>query len=436
MEPTKTKPFTLIVLAAFGMLALVGLFLFAHFKGFNSGTQIGSVTIWGTLPQQAVANEISALQTAHREYSGITYVQVPPDSFESDLAEALAVGNGPDLILISQEDLLAEQNKLAVIPYKNISQRTFIDTFVPITELYLTDQGTYGIPFAVDPLVMYYNRTLLESAGIAQPPTTWEAVGGMAERLTSRSGGQLTKSLIAFGEYQNVPNARGIISLLLLQAGSKISQATTLGMQSSMLQSSAGVTYGSSPSESAINFYTQFADPAKTVYSWNGSMLDARQAFQSGDLALYFGYASELPYIRAANPNLDFDMASVPQPATSAHRITYAKAYAFAIPKRSNNPNGALSVAFALANTDIAPSTAAALSMVPAARAALTPSPQDRFQPVYFPEALVAEGWLSPSPATTDRIFAAMIGSITSGRADLSQALATADQALDAALKP
>jgi ABC-type glycerol-3-phosphate transport system substrate-binding protein len=138
--------------------------------------------------------------------------------------------------------------------------------------------------------------------------------------------------------------------------------------------------------------------------------------------------------IRAGNPNLDFDMAPVPQPARSTARTTYGLAYALAIPKTSQNPNGAYAAALALADRNSELNAAYALSMVPAARAALIPSSEDRFQPVYFPEALVARGWLSPSPAVTDSIFGAMIGNITSGRLDVSGALTTANQALDSAL--
>jgi ABC-type glycerol-3-phosphate transport system substrate-binding protein len=127
-------------------------------------------------------------------------------------------------------------------------------------------------------------------------------------------------------------------------------------------------------------------------------------------------------------------MAPVPQPSRSTARTTYGLVYALAIPKASKNPVGAYSTAMTLASRELAPAGAQGLSMVPAARAALIPAADDRYQPVYYPEALVAKGWLSPSPAKTDTIFAAMIGNITSGRYDVGQALTTAEQALNSAL--
>ncbi|HEY0010434.1 MAG TPA: extracellular solute-binding protein [Candidatus Paceibacterota bacterium] len=432
MDYDNLKPFRVIVLVVFGFLALFGLFLFANFEGFDNGeAAIGEVSIWGTLPEELVSAQIDALRQERPEFVGITYEEHPAQTFGPDLAEALAIGEGPDLVLISQEQLVSERNKLTVIPYSNISQREYLDTFVPISELFLTDKGTYAVPIAVDPLVMYYNRSHLASAAVPQPPQTWEAILGIAERIITRTGGQIGRSAIAFGEYDNVTNARAVLSLLLLQAGTNISMVSNGQLVSALNQSASGP---GNPSQSALSFYTQFSDPAKTVYSWNRAMPEARQAFLAGDLAFYFGFASELPLLQAGNPNLDFDMAPVPQPERSTTRMTYGLVYGLAIPKASDNQTGAYTTAIALAGKDAAAATAGSLSMVPASRAALVPAAEDRFQPVYFPEALVARGWLSPSAAVTDSIFAAMIGNITSGRQDVGQALLTADQALTSAL--
>lgn len=430
-----TKPFQIIVLAGFVIAALAGLFLFANFGGFGgSAKSVGAVTIWGTLPADAIAPQLNALKAAHKEYSGVSYAARPAATFDTDLAEALAAGTGPDLVLISQEQLLADRNKLSIIPFSSVPQRTYLDSFVPISELFLTDKGTYGLPLAVDPLVLYYNRTIFASAGIASAPSTWEAVTGLAGKLTQRSAGQIQRSAIALGVYGNIPNARAILSLLLLQSGTPITQVSAGSIRAALATSGTNDTVGVSSSESAVTFYTQFADPAKTVYSWNNALPDARQEFISGDLAMYVGFASEAPFLAAANPNLDFDMAAVPQPATSAARITYGHVFAFATTKASQNQTGALQAATILTSKDYAPAAARALSMAPAIRSQLLPAANDRFQPVFFPEALVAKGWLSPAPAVTDRIFAAMITNITTGLKGVREALTIADQALNASL--
>ena len=427
------KPFQIILLAVFGFLALLGVFLFANFGGFGgSSAKVGTVVIWGTLPQSAMNGMVAAIQAGNQDYTGVSYVQKPADTFDSDLADAIAAGNGPDMVVISQEQLLDEQDKLSVIPSSVISERNYLDAYLPIDQLFLAQDGTYGIPFAVDPMVLYYNRSLLTQGGVATPPTTWEAVTGLAENLTQQQAGTVSESVVPFGSYDNVENARGILSLLLLQSGNSITASTNAGVRSQL--STGGSAGAASPAAAAMNFFAQFSNPAKTVYTWNGALPSARQAFLSGNLLFYPGFASELPDLKAANPNLDFDMAAIPQPQTSTGKTDYARTYAFAIPKASKNSSGALTVAQALADSSHAQVVATSLYMAPAARSALSPAANDLYQPVFFPEALVAKGWLSPSPASTDRIFSTMIGNITSGRTDTNTAIQSADQALNAAL--
>lgn len=424
------KPFQIILMALFAFFAAAGLILFATYGGLRSpSARIGEVTIWGTLPGERMEVAIGVLRAGSQEYGQVNYVEMQEATFDVDLAEAIASGVGPDLILISQEQLTTEQNKISVIPFSTISQRKYLDTYLPINELFLASDGTYGIPFVVDPLVLYYNRSIITQAGIAAPPTSWEAVTSLSERISQSSAGALAQSTVPFGVYDNVENARAIVSLLLLQAGNPISTVGSNGVRGTLGDANDG---GNVPAQSALSFYTQFADPVKTVYSWNREVPSARQAFLAGTLAFYPGFASELPSLKNANPNLDFDMAPIPQPQTGALKQTYGKAYAFAVPRTSPNAKGAVASALAFADPSLAAKVSEALFMAPATRSSLTPSSADRYAPIYFPQALIARGWLSPSPQDTDRIFSTMISNITSGRAQLGQALGTANQALNA----
>ncbi len=426
-------PFQIIVMAVFGVVALLGIALFASFQGFNTGVaQVGTVTIWGTLPQGEMQAGLSAYKQQHQEYSNVSYVQRPQETFNADLAEAIASGRGPDLIIISQEDLAGAESKLGLVSSKTLSERDFRDRFLPIGELFLTSGGAYGVPFVIDPLMLYYNRPILASAGATTPPSTWEAVTGLAGVVNRQTDAQLvSRSLIALGTFENIDNARAIISLLFLQAGEQIASRTQNGLESNLngLQNS---DYGSRPAESALNFYTEFANPSKTVYSWNRSLPKSRESFVAGDLALYLGYASERKGIERANPNLDFDMAPTPAPATSATRVTYGKAYAFAVPRASKNLEGAAQVALTLSEASTVPIFARALGMAPASRAALAPSADDLYEPVFYPEALVSRGWISPAPADIDRIFATMVSNVASGRETVNGAISTAARSITA----
>lgn len=428
------RPFQVIVMGIFGLVALIGLVVFANFQGFSSNApQVGSVTIWGTLPAKQFNDALTAYKQGRPELAQVNYVERPEETFDADVAEAIATGKGPDLLVLSQEDLASAEAKLTYFPSSIISERDYRDSFLPITELFLREGGTYGMPLAVDPLVLYYNRPVMAASGVARPPSSWEAVSGLTATVNQQTGAQaVTRSLIALGTYDNIENARAVLSLLFLQAGYKVSTRGDAGYRSDLLDVRSGML-GSSPAESALNFYTEFANPTKTVYSWNRSLPNNRQAFLAGDVALYLGFASERAGLAEANPNLDFDMTAAPNPGTATSRITYGKAYAFAIPRASKNQQGAVAISKLLAAKDASALFARSLGMAPAARAALAPKEGDLFEPVYFPEALVARGWLSPAPAETDRVFATMVGNVMSGRESVITAIQTASRSLTAA---
>lgn len=429
------KPFQIVLLAVFGILALIGLYVFATFSSTGGGTSVGKVTIWGVLPAAPIESALTRLGSGNSNYKGVTYVQKNAANLDNELAQAIATGAGPDLVLASQEQLITSQNKFAIVPYASLPKRTFLDSYASIFDLYLTTTGTYGIPLAVDPLVLYYNTNLLQAAGVATPPATWEELPGMVPLLTKQTDAQtIQQSTIAFGGYGNVSNARAILSALLFQAGSSITGIIGGNSLGSTLTQGA-VSSQTTLAAAAVRFYTQFADPAKTVYSWNQALPVSEQYFLANTLALYPGFASEATILSAGNPNLRFDVAPFPQTGTGGVKATYGLAYAFALTKTSTNATGAFSVATLLTDATQSPLIAKGYSLTPALISLLKPDPADPYAAVTYPAALTARGWLSPSPATVDAIFAAMITNVTSGRDTISQALIAADQSLTAALQ-
>lgn len=429
----KTSFFQAAVVGAFILLAIIGLFVFATYTGSGtSSTSVGTVVIWGTFPSSGMGQALSQIGVAHTDLKGITYEQKSTEAFSADYVNALAAGKGPDLIIISAEDLAHLSPTLAPIPYSVVAERSYLDGFADIGRLLLRADSSYGVPFAIDPLILYYNRSLLSSAGIAAPPASWEAVVGLVPKVAKISDRQqVTRALIALGAYANVRDARGILSALFLQAGVPLSEETSSGIRANL---STGKSDSSiAPGEAVVRYYTSFANPAQSTYTWNSSMPDSRKAFLAGDLALYLGYASELPFIKSANPNLDFDIAPFPEPATAASRTVYGRLYALAIPKASANPSGALSAAVALSGTDNQKALAAAAGLPPARRDLLAAPPDNPYAPVMYREALIAKGWLSPSPASTDSVFAVMISSVITGASRLNEAVAAAERALSAA---
>ena len=82
----KTSPFQIILMAVFGLGALIGLFMFATYKGGGSANAAGPVLIWGTLPKAGIEATIAALSPTDTDLKGVTYIEKSPDTLASELA--------------------------------------------------------------------------------------------------------------------------------------------------------------------------------------------------------------------------------------------------------------------------------------------------------------------------------------------------------------
>jgi len=422
--------FQLVVMIVFVAIAGIGLFMFATYSGSSTAVTNGPVVIWGTLPKEAIDAVIGGGEK-NGPFATVSYIQKQPESFVSEYINAAAAGDSPDLLLVSSDEIMALQHTLSFISYESVPERSFRDAFIDGAQALLSPEGLYAFPVAIDPLVLYYNRALLSSAGIAEPPRTWEAVGAMVPDLAIVSGGQtVSRAGIALGGYSNIEHAREILTAFFLQAGVPLADAKLGGQRNTFLTGGSGVP----PAEAALRYYTAFANPAQTTYTWNSTLPNSRALFVSGDLALYIGFGSEYASLKQANPNLDFDVARMPQPGTAQTRSTYGTMYVFALPKTSKNPAGALTAAFAFGPTEAARSfIGAAGTLAPVRRDLIAAGSTNPVRSVVYAEALVARPWLSPDAGTVDAIFGAMISNVTTGRTRYLEALSAAERALSAA---
>lgn len=432
----KISLFQGILFGVFGVGALIGLFVFATYTSNNSGANaIGTVVIWGTLPSAGMESTLTAIAQNEQTMKGVSYVQKNPATLPTDLASAIATGAAPDLVLASQEELTALAKFVAPIPLSTLSASTFANAFIGGANIFSAGSaGYYGIPFLVDPLVLFSNRSILSSTGVVRPPATWEAVTGLVPSVAMLTPSrQVTRALIALGTYDNVHNARGILSSLFLQQNIPLSFYSANGIPVANLGSVAAS--GAALGPAVLSFYTQFTDPSKVSYTWNSSLSDSQQAFIAGDLALYLGYASEARYLRAANPNLNFNVSLLPQPATAQFKSAYGLIYAFMTPRGAKNPSGAYQAAVLLTNPIPQDAAATATGLAPATLSELGAIPADPAAAIAYAEALYTSGWLSPMPAGTDAVFSGMIGSVISGRQNSQSALVSAEQSLNLLLQ-
>ncbi len=301
----KISKFQLITLALFVLFLIGGVTAFALYKGSSVDETIPAVTVWGTFPKETFDLYVSKINTTLAQPLSVTYVQKTVSNFSQDFVAALARGTGPDGILIPVDMLLPHYDKLALIPYTALPQRTFMDSYIDEAQIYLNANGILALPFTVDPLMMYWNRDTFNSAGIATYPRYWDEFTALNQRLTTKDqNGNIRKSAIALGDFTNLTNAREILGTLMMQVGNPITVVNSDGIAESALKVNA-----SADPTPALQFFTKFIDPTNADYSWNRGLPTSKAAFLSSALATYFGFASELGDVRTKNPNLNFDVA-------------------------------------------------------------------------------------------------------------------------------
>jgi len=423
--------FQIILLGVFGVFIVAAVFIFSFVR--NGSGQGATVVVWGDMSSydfSAVLNNANLNQDNNLQ---IKYVEKNPNTIESEFTEALATNSGPDLIILPLNKFWNNRNKILVIPYKSVSERTFKSTFVEEGELYLGEDGIYGLPLTIDPMVLYYNRDLLSKASFANPLSFWDEIYTASLKLTDKDpAGNIKQSIIALGEARNIPHHKDILSLFLLQAGTPITQFIRGELVPVI---SGGFNQTVAPGDAALDFYTQFSNPAKPYYSWNRSLLSADTNFTSGDSVYYLGFASELRTLRNKNPTLNLGVAQVPQSRVSGKATTFAHMRAVSISRGAKNTSTALAAALKLVSKDAEYEFARQLLLPPPRRDLLSEEPTDAVLSIFYSSALISKGWVDPDNTASGQIFREMIESVTSGRARTSEAVSQANRELESLTK-
>lgn len=416
--------FKIVLLSVFGLGALIGVVVFATYRG-DTSQATGPVVVWGFLPKASIDVYAKEMGFEQNKNFTFTYVEKNIATFEEEFVRALADGQSPDLVIMREDMLALQKSRLLEIPFASYKERDFKNNFIESTEFLLTGTGMLGLPLYADPLVMYWNRSLFTNALVPIPPQYWDEFLTLPNKLTKKdTAGTVTQSTIALGEWRNITNAKEILSNLLIQGGTSIVSTPRTGAPYSTLMFEVDQT---SPAFNVLNFYTQFANPVTAQYSWNRSLPASESYFTLGNLAVYLGLASELPTLRAKNPNLNFDVAFIPQPRQAQGSVVFSHIYSLVIPKQAKNVAGAFQVMSLMTASAGASVLEAYTNLPPVRRALLANTPEDPYKAVFYRSAIQSATWLDPNRKETQTIFQNMIESITSGRQRVTDALRRAD---------
>ncbi len=411
----------LIVIGAIVLLVLVigALYMFG---GQKPKPPEVSLTMWGTEANEAIEPLVEEYQKL-RPNVKVAYTRLAEAGYSEKILNALAAGGGPDVFVIGNRDLTAEQNKLFPVPPATFSLTQLRALFPATVEDDFADaSGIYALPLSIDTLALFYNKDIFDRAALIAPPSTWDEFVGVVGKLrVADSRGGVTKAAAALGgSSRTVESAPDILQLLLFQNGAQLVSAdgTTAGF-------SGGGARGKSVH--ALNFYLQFADAGSSVYTWNESMPRAREAFAAGKVAMILDYRAARAGLAAQSPFLRIGIAPAPQVSKDA-AVAFPRYKGLAVSRQSRQ--GAWAWDFVV-NAATVPTFARGYLTVsgesPALRGEIAGKIGDPELDVFARQALFARSWRAPGGAQADAIFDAAIRSVLTGQSDSSTALSRAN---------
>src|SRR3989344_6863595 len=158
-----TGNFKIIILVVFIIAGIFGLLVFSGAipLGEDANQAKGTVILWGTVKSKIVNPLLDNFNRINTDFV-VKYEEKISENFDADLLEALASGKGPDMFLITDDLVYKYSNKIFVIPFQSFPLSTFKSTFINAGEIFLNSKGIVAFPLGVDPLMMYYNRSLLD----------------------------------------------------------------------------------------------------------------------------------------------------------------------------------------------------------------------------------------------------------------------------------
>lgn len=324
-----------------------------------------TLEMWGVWDDSDAYSELIAQYKAAHPYISINYKKFRYEEYEQQLLEAFARGKGPDIfaihntwtkkyqelitpmpaqtstVLIYESGSIKKETVRQIQTTRSITPREIRTQFVDQVAKDMVISGIdsqgnfveqiYGLPLSVDTLAMFYNKSLLNLAGIPTPATTWKDFQQQVKQTTTLDKeGNVIQAGATIGTGSNVTRSFDILSLLMMQNGTTMMQYPTITFDKVL----AGQSRTAPPGQEALRFYLDFSSSATEVYCWNEEMPNSIDFFGQGNAAFFFGYSYHTQQLKTDYPKLSFLVTKAPQ-IEGNPEINYANYWAFTVSNKS-----------------------------------------------------------------------------------------------------
>lgn len=293
-----------------------------------------TLTLWTPFDKKVLAPLTEPL----RPYCLTLKIETKPvKEIQTQLLRAIVAGTGPTITYVDA-DFLASNLDVFTVPIKQ--QQPFFtlnDYPQAISEIFkllspvpapnqpkstqLPPANFFAYPFTYDTLVLFWNKDLLQAAGLTKPPATFEAIQAVIPRLRRvDANNQITLSPIALGAANN--HSAYFETFLALW---KMQNPTALRNLAEVSRSLF----------TTLDFYTQFTNIQSDFFSWQPSLPDSRQMFLAEQTAMLIDFYSFKKEIKQKNPRLNFSVGPLPRLASKPKKTNYIQPYFLAVTKNN-----------------------------------------------------------------------------------------------------
>lgn len=410
-------------------------------------SQRTDLKIWSVVDDEDVYSSILTDFRLLHPFANIEYRRFRLEEYEDQLLNAFAEDRGPDIFLIHNTWIGKYLPKIQPMPlstkvafqtvegtikketvYKLVTEPSpslrqlkteYPDVVVkdilrpvnisPTPEKRDIQQRAVALPISIDTLAMYVNKDLLNAAGISTIPESWDTFQTAVKKVVKQNAqGEIVQAGAALGTGSNIERAPDILSILMMQNGAEMSADDGKPIFNQLPRKLEGVR-DQPPAYQALTFYTDFANPAKEVYSWNAKQANALEAFIQGKVAFFFGYSYHLPVIKARAPKLNVAIAKLPQ-IEGNPVVNFANYWTWAVSKKSKTTDLAWNFLTFMRKPDESKKYLEAAKRPAALRSQLVAQLDAEDVGVFASQVLTAQSWYrGDDPKAADAAFMSMI---------------------------
>lgn len=407
--------FSIVGIFAFLLALTAGYFLIFGGKKEPAPTPTKTITleVWGLFDDSDIYEPIfEAYQKKFPDVS-LRYKKFIWDDYEPTLIDVLAGGRGPDIFMIHNTWLGKHRDKLSPVP-SGVS----FDFLFSTRSDFGSGSSIYALPLFIDNLGLFYNKDIFAQEGFSDAPKTWDQFISHSKALTrfSPTGALVRAGAGLGGDSKTINRATDILLFLMMQNGIKPYETSGGKMGVSWKDDAKKFQ----AAKDALRFYTDFANPSKSVYTWNEDQDYSIDAFSQGKLAMMLNYSYNIDTLKRKAPYLNFGTASLPQKGSP---ITIGNYWGFGVSNQSSYKKEAWDfLKFFMADDQYFPYIKQTGRLAAKEKFLITQKDDALLKP-FINQAEWMETPLQPDEKKVQDIFDEMIRKVNSGELSYEQAL-------------